>query len=141
MCVLASQAIGTQYTVCMIRRPWFLIALGFLAACVLDVACPRHSEAMTMQPTGGDWIVSFDAHPDNEVLFITVECRKGNDLWRAALVHDLDFSVSQIRLRIPTTPQDYHCVAIGMVMRNPRHDHDSDHQVIGESTLIIMGQL
>ena len=125
----------------MRRHPWAFVVLGFVAACALDVACPRHSTAMTMQPTNGEWVIAFEAHPDNELLHIVVECRLGDMLWRAALVHDLNSVVSKIRVRIPEIPDAYHCVAIGMVLRNTWHDHDQDHQVIGESVLIIMGNL
>ena len=117
---------------------WVIVILGFVVACIFDATCPRHSEAMTMQPTGDDWVVSFMAHPDNEMLMVTVECRKGDALWRQTLVHDQNPDASQFRLRIPKTPADHNCAAIGMIMRNSMHDHQQDHQVIGESVIIIL---
>lgn len=118
--------------------PWLFVALGFLMSAVMDLACPRHSDAMTMSPVASDWVVEFAAHPDNEQLRIRVECRQGDRLWVQTLVHDLKNDVSQFRVRQPRTPEGYSCVAIGMVMRNPQHTAASDDQTIGESVLIIM---
>lgn len=111
-----------------------LLALLFIA--MLSVSCPVPAGAMTMQPVEGVWMVDFQAHPDNERLDIFIECRKGDGLWTAALVGDLDPTDTHIRVRQPKTPEGWGCSAIGRVMRNAAHDHNEAHQTIGESTLI-----
>jgi hypothetical protein len=105
---------------------------------VVLYAASTSLSAMTMQPIDDVWVIDFLAHPDNEVLWVAVECRKGDGLWKQGIVHDIDPVDTHIRLRRPTTPEGYSCSAVGMIMRNPSHDHQSDHQTIGESTLILL---
>lgn len=113
----------------------FLIFL-FLIMC--DITCARHGEAMTMQPQGDVWVVDFDAHPDNETLEIFIECHKGDGIWKAAVVGDIDPTDTHIRVRRPELPKGWGCTAVGSVMRNPQHEHDRDKATIGESVLIII---
>jgi len=117
-----------------IRHPFLFLLFVALAALVFQTACPASTDAMTATPAGPQWVLMFQAHVDNVSAVIVTECQTPG-FFAYDSFPILDPAQSRLLVRRQPTPKGARCTVLASIMRQV--DEDPNHDVIGESIIVI----
>jgi len=120
----------------MIRHPYLFLLFVVLAALAFQTACPPPADAMTLTPAGQQWVIEFEPHEANVGVVVVTEC-KGTEFYAYDSFPILDPAQSLLRARRQPTPKGARCTVQASIMR--QIDDDPNHDVVGESVIVVQG--